>query len=268
MLNRYKHSGDKVMRVKNIRKLWEEHYGMSLDGYELHHIVPIHMGGTNDISNLERVTVEEHKQKHLHLFELYGNFRDLCAYYLLCGRYSEAQKLAASNGGKIGGKRTYDNRLGLFNPDYDRLLWAKLGGKSGAKVQMEKKIGIHAQTPEERREFALMGLKKQLDNGTNVFLDSKRQSEFGKRGGIKNKGFVWINDGVNSIKYTKRQQEEIPIDIFLEANPEFKLGKICKRVECPHCKKVGLPGAMHLHHFNNCKHRNKENEDKINTENE
>lgn len=210
------------MRKQNIRKLWEIHHGMSLEGYELHHIIPVHMGGTNDLKNLERVTVDEHKQRHLDLYEKYGNFRDLCAYYLLSGRYSEAQLVANSNGGKVGGKIVHEKKRGIFNPDYDRRLWASMGGKAGAKSQIENKIGIHGQTPEERKFYASQGLKTQLDNGTNVFLNSKRQSEFGKRGGPKNKGFVWINDGVLSFKYTLRQQNQKSLSDFLIENPNMK----------------------------------------------
>lgn len=123
------------MRKSKLRKLWEDHYKLSLDGYELHHIIPIHMGGTNDLENLERVTIEEHKQRHLELYERHGNFRDLCAYYLLSGRFSEAQVIASSNGGKIGGKSTFLKKLGIFNPDYDRSIWASMGEKLEQKVK-------------------------------------------------------------------------------------------------------------------------------------
>lgn len=137
------------------------------------------------------------------------------------------------------------------------------GGKAGAKSQMQNRIGIHGQTPEERKRYAENGLKTQLDNGTNVFLDPKRQSEFGKRGGKKNIGFVWVNDGTKSFKYTKKQQMVLSIDEFLQENPHFKLGRILHKVECPYCLKCGNPGAMTLHHFNNCKHRNLKHENQM-----
>jgi hypothetical protein len=45
-----------------------------------HHIVPRHMGGTDDSSNLIELTVEEHAEAHRKLWEQYGNIKDYCAW--------------------------------------------------------------------------------------------------------------------------------------------------------------------------------------------
>ena len=42
----------------------------------LHHILPRHMGGTNDPSNLIELTVEEHAEAHRKLYEEYGRVQD------------------------------------------------------------------------------------------------------------------------------------------------------------------------------------------------
>lgn len=91
--------------------------------------------------------------------------------------------------------------------------------KAGGKSQYENKIGIHSQTTEERLKLASIGGKR------GAFTQPKWQSEFGKRGGVKNKGFVWLTDGQKSIKYTKKQQEEQSVDQFLINNKEFKRGR-------------------------------------------
>jgi len=41
-----------------------------------HHIIPKHMGGTDDPSNLIELTVEEHAEAHRLLWEKYGNWQD------------------------------------------------------------------------------------------------------------------------------------------------------------------------------------------------
>jgi molecular chaperone DnaK (HSP70) len=45
-----------------------------------HHIIPRHMGGTDDPSNLIELTVEEHAEAHRKLWEQYGNIKDYCAW--------------------------------------------------------------------------------------------------------------------------------------------------------------------------------------------
>lgn len=56
-----------------------------------HHIVPKHMGGTNDASNLIELTVAEHAEAHKALYEIYGKCEDLYAYQALSGQISSDQ---------------------------------------------------------------------------------------------------------------------------------------------------------------------------------
>ena len=51
-----------------------------------HHIIPKHMGGTNDKSNLIELTVKKHALAHKKLYEKYGKWEDLFAYKALSGR--------------------------------------------------------------------------------------------------------------------------------------------------------------------------------------
>ncbi len=56
-----------------------------------HHIIPRHMGGTDDPSNLIELTIEEHAEAHRILFEQHGNIRDKIAWLCLAGRGKEAE---------------------------------------------------------------------------------------------------------------------------------------------------------------------------------
>tara|TARA_B110000902_G_C14083425_1_gene504076 strand:+ start:281 stop:787 length:507 start_codon:yes stop_codon:yes gene_type:complete len=71
---------------------------MSTTIYHFHHIVPKHIGGTDDPSNLIRLTVEEHAEEHRKLYEEYGRWQDHVAWKGLSGQITcaEAIKLAQS----------------------------------------------------------------------------------------------------------------------------------------------------------------------------
>jgi len=53
---------------------------MSKTIYHNHHIVPKHMGGTDDPSNLIKLTIEEHAEAHRILYEKYGLWQDKLAW--------------------------------------------------------------------------------------------------------------------------------------------------------------------------------------------
>jgi len=52
----------------------------------IHHIVPKHMGGSNDPSNLIELTIEEHAEAHRKLWEKHGKWQDKIAWKTLSGQ--------------------------------------------------------------------------------------------------------------------------------------------------------------------------------------
>jgi hypothetical protein len=56
-----------------------------------HHIIPKHMGGTDDPSNLVELTVEEHAEAHRILFEQYGKWQDNVAWKALSGHIGKEE---------------------------------------------------------------------------------------------------------------------------------------------------------------------------------
>lgn len=61
--------------------------------YHWHHIVPRHAGGTDDPSNLIRLTIEQHAEAHRILWEEHGRLEDKRAWLGLAGLTDEAAEL-------------------------------------------------------------------------------------------------------------------------------------------------------------------------------
>ena len=112
--------------------------------YHEHHIIPKHMGGSNDPSNLIVLTVEEHSEAHRLLFLHHGKQEDYIAWLALAGinTMSETKRLVQSLGLKnateaarlsgksyLGGNAVRDKKLGIHNPNNIHL--KSLGGKLG-----------------------------------------------------------------------------------------------------------------------------------------
>ncbi|HMH10811.1 MAG TPA: hypothetical protein VK553_08890 [Candidatus Nitrosopolaris rasttigaisensis] len=68
--------------------------------YHMHHIIPKHMGGTNDPLNLERLTIQEHAARHYELWYLVGMKQDYIAWKALSGArdfYDEYKQFMREN---------------------------------------------------------------------------------------------------------------------------------------------------------------------------
>jgi len=56
-----------------------------------HHIIPVHAGGTDEPSNIEFITVEDHAERHRILFETHGRWQDKLAWLGLSGRIGKEE---------------------------------------------------------------------------------------------------------------------------------------------------------------------------------
>jgi len=61
--------------------------------YHIHHIIPRHAGGTDDPSNLIRLTIPQHAEAHRVLFEQHGHLGDELAWKMLAGQTNEGERL-------------------------------------------------------------------------------------------------------------------------------------------------------------------------------
>ena len=66
----------------------------------MHHIIPKHMGGSDNPSNLIELTIEEHAQAHFNLWKQFGCMEDKIAWECLSGRkLSEEERILLSKSG-------------------------------------------------------------------------------------------------------------------------------------------------------------------------
>lgn len=110
-----------------------------------HHIVPKHMGGSDDPSNMMPCSIADHARYHKALFERFGNEWDRIAWLSLSGqiKVSEARRLVQREAFKRGGDiaRANRNANGTSIGDWNRktghcktIATAESMKKGGAKV--------------------------------------------------------------------------------------------------------------------------------------
>ena len=80
-----------------------------------HHIIPKHIGGTDDPSNIIEVSVEEHAQLHLDLYLTYGRWQDWLAFHAIAGiiECEDVVAEALAMGGRMsGGNKHFTEETG------------------------------------------------------------------------------------------------------------------------------------------------------------
>jgi hypothetical protein len=157
--------------------------------YHKHHIIPKHMGGTDDPSNLVSVTVEEHANLHKQLWEDLGHWQDRIAWLALSGQIKTSEITDIINQ-KISEKlkTLYNNGLVPWN---------------------KGKIDIYSI---EQRENLRNLAKKQRENMTS----EEKELHSIKSG----KGAKWYTNG--SEEMWIKPEENIPEGWILGRNPVKK----------------------------------------------
>jgi hypothetical protein len=130
-----------------------------------HHIIPKHMGGTDEPSNLIELTVEEHADAHKLLWEEYGKKEDLLAWLSLSKQASEEdiQLLRSSIGGKNnrGSKKSEEHRKKI---------------SESLKLIFEKFGRIITDEQKEKLSVSMTGNKNFIKN-----FDEDRRKKFSER---------------------------------------------------------------------------------------
>lgn len=172
------------------------------------------------VDNKDQYYVNKEKKKQI--LAVYGKLQSVQKLGFF-GFSEEKRFEICSMGGKAAADINKKNGTAIFDPEVR---------KRQHKTLKEKQISAFYD-PALRKKLSSMGGKNGAfsksyceKNGITEEDRIKAQAERGKRGGSKNKGFIWYTDGVNEFKYTKTQQEQMCFEKFLEKNKQFKKGKL------------------------------------------
>lgn len=128
--------------------------------YHKHHIIPKHMGGTDDPSNLVLLTVEEHAQAHKDLFEKYGHWQDEIAWKGLSGMIDKQAIIKEVFRKNSSGKN--NNMYGRSAISEQNLKWYTNGEKTVYSTPGEEPEGYYPGRTIKHRKGHSEETKKKL----------------------------------------------------------------------------------------------------------
>lgn len=190
--------------------------------YENHHIIPRHMGGSDEKDNLVLLTFREHILSHYILWRIYKKDGDKLMFLMRSGQTEESQKLrvklaveANRNGGN-GFKNWKGNKHPLKNPEkVKQMINTKLKkyGKSlmrmddDVKKRLSKKMKIITNKPEVKKKRAdtIRKINSTLSKEEKLKKYPRKKEKNANWGWIK--GYYVVTDPTgNKVKYNSQDQ--------------------------------------------------------------
>jgi hypothetical protein len=155
--------------------------------YHTHHIIPKHAGGTDEPSNLIKLTVEEHAEAHRILFEKFGRKEDELAWKGLSGHIGKEELIIelikhVNTGRKHSIETNEKKRKALLGKSLDDLHSKEKAEEIRNKLRKpktqehKKNLSIsktgHTQSPETitKRINKLVKKYKIIDPNGNIYL--------------------------------------------------------------------------------------------------
>lgn len=152
-----------------------------------HHIVPKHMGGSDDETNLVELSVEEHAEAHRLLYEQYGKIQDKLAWQGLAGIISNQELIYTL---------LSESKKGEKNPQ-----WGKAAPNRGIKRPGigGRKKGTKWSDLERSTKEQMHRSREHREKMSKVWNDPERNKKIGQahKGKIgAASGKRWYNNGV------------------------------------------------------------------------
>lgn len=138
---------------------------MSTGIYHIHHIIPRHMGGSDDPSNLIKLTVEEHALAHKKLWEEHGKEEDRIAWLALSNIMKKEEVVESVL--VLSGKNTQrlHNKDGRISSMGGKALWSKPGMRE--HLSQKRKEQINPMLGKSQKRVCCLCCKRDLP--INVF---------------------------------------------------------------------------------------------------
>lgn len=206
---------------------------------ELHHIIPLCMGGCDSYNNLIKLTARQHYLAHWLLYKIYKTTKLAHAWYGM-SRISKGQSDRKLNShlferAKIARSKVMsETSRGTNNHFYGKRHSAESNAKN-ASAHLGK---IASDVTKEKMSKTRSGVLKSEDHKAK----------------IGRKGLIMLKNSITNVCVRVPSEDIVLYDIDIWKSPYVLRDK--KYGSCPHCKKEGeLSSTFKRWHFDNCKNR-------------
>jgi len=229
--------------------------------YHRHHIIPRHAGGTDDPSNIVKLTIEEHAEAHRLLYEEHGRWQDRIAWQCLAGLIGKDEMLLEMNrevGKKLRGRpksKEHREKIGASRrgkktgPLSEETKKKMSESSKGQVISEETRAKISAANKGKVRTKEQKAKLSALRKGRTFSEEAKENMRIAQTG---RKHPEEVKAKISS-SCVERYKDKTKNPMYGRKHTEEALAKMRATIECPHCSKVGGKSNMKRYHFDNCK---------------
>jgi hypothetical protein len=207
-------------------------------GYtEIHHIVPRCMGGSNEPSNLVRLSAKQHFVAHHLLFKIHKSSRMAHAWYSMCriGRGQEERKVNAKYFNKA--KVARSKLLSASSMGANNHFYGKTHSTEARQIMSKKQSEMRLwERRSDAHEAALLASQKKPKT-------EEHKSKIGR------KGMVMLQN-IHTQRIVRVEQDDQQYQTAEWINPK-KL-KPERKYKCDHCDIVTIAANLKRWHNDNC----------------
>ena len=126
--------------------------------YHKHHIIPKSLGGSNDESNIVKLTLSGHIAVHKWMYEEYGRWEDRLAYLALSGRIGKEEilRLKSREGNK---KQLRETNIREINSNHMKSRW--LDPKFRSKMSIVQSDNMKKLNESQKHDHELLERRRQ-----------------------------------------------------------------------------------------------------------
>ena len=217
------------------------------ENYEIHHIIPKCMNGTDEESNLVKLSYRQHYIAHLLLWKIHKTNDLLYAFYMM-NISSKFTKRDYANSRYFQLVKEQYKQAGPWNKDKK----GYLKGTSVFKYEDGKTVRLSVDH-EDVISGKAVGITKGRNSPTKgmKFSDETKQKMSKNHSGKRNHMYGKTHSEESKLKMS--QSKKRLTDEDLKKRDQDRVNNLkYKQFQCPHCLKVRGP-IMKRWHFDNCK---------------
>lgn len=213
---------------------------------ESHHIIPLCLGGPDDASNLVNLTPEEHFLAHQLLVKIHPNNPSLVyAAHMMTVSSPRADRSKNKLFGWLRRKNSEAQKEKEFSQTTRQRMAEAVKNKPRLTCPHCGKTGLSGNMNRWHFDNCSKGPNKVVHT-----ISKERKLKISQ--GLKEASYELINCQYCGIE--ARKCVIVTHEKFCKSNPNAKK-KEDKKIQCPHCSKIGIPANMYRWHFDNCKQK-------------